>query len=398
LDITIDESWPTLLIKPLQNLTGDTEKDYLGMGLATELAVEIARFQEIKVLRSEPGAQEKRVPDSVTLFDLGGSILADNMGIKVIVHLTDNRNHHQIWGETYRSNFEAAQMITIEEEVARVIAAIIAGERGIIHRALSIKSKATKPFESKTYDAILRYYQYDWTLDPINFLPALQALEHAARIEPECGLVWSMLGRLYGNAYSLDVPGYEGSLEKALAFAERGVALTPTNQRALGILALVRMFADELPAARADIENALALGSNSLFLLDGIAYLMTLLGEWEKGPALIRKVMKLNPFYNDVVHYALWEDCLRREDYDGAHVETMGLRRRAVFWYPLAKAATLGLLGRGEEGKPFAENLLKLKPNFPTRGGILIRHYIKFEEIVERVIEGLRKSGLKVED
>jgi adenylate cyclase len=131
-------------------------------------------------------------------------------------------------------------------------------------------------------------------------------------------------------------------------------------------------------------------------MLDGISYLMTLLGDWESGPALIRKVISLNPFYNPVVHYALWEDCLRREDYEGAYAETMSLRRPAVFWYPLTKAATLGLLGRGEEGKQFAENLLKLKPNFPSRGRVLIGHYIKFEEIVERVIDGLRKSGLKV--
>ena len=118
----------------------------------------------------------------------------------------------------------------------------------------------------------------------------------------------------------------------------------------------------------------------------------------KRGPALIRNVISLNPFYNPVVHYALWEDCLRREDYEGAYAETMSLRRPAVFWYPMTKAATLGLLGRDEEGKPFAENLLKLKPDFPTRGRILIEHYIKFEEIVERVVDGLRKSGLKVED
>lgn len=44
------------------------------------------------------------------------------------------------------------------------------------------------------------------------------------------------------------------------------------------------------------------------------------------------------------------------------------------------------------------EDLLKLKPDFPSRGRILIGHYIKFEEIVERVIGGLRKSGLNIED
>jgi adenylate cyclase len=79
-------------------------------------------------------------------------------------------------------------------------------------------------------------------------------------------------------------------------------------------------------------------------------------------------------------------------------LETLNLGRPAIFWEPLAKGATFGQLGRYEEGKRAEENLLKLKPDFPNRGRLLVRHYIKFEEIVERVIDGLRKSGLNVED
>jgi hypothetical protein len=57
----------------------------------------------------------------------------------------------------------------------------------------------------------------------------------------------------------------------------------------------------------------------------------------------------------------------------------------------------LGLLGRIEEGEKFVKKLLELKPDFPDKGRILIGHYIKFEEIVERVLEGLNKVGLRIE-
>jgi len=139
------------------------------------------------------------------------------------------------------------------------------------------------------------------------------------------------------------------------------------------------------------------LNPNSLYILDGIGYLMTLLGEWEQGPNLIRKAMRLNPYYKPIVHYALWMDYLRQKEYKSAHLETQRLRRPSIFWDPLAKAATLGLLGRYEEGKQFVKSLLKLKPDFPSRGRILIGHYIKFEEIIERVINGLQKVGLGIE-
>ena len=58
----------------------------------------------------------------------------------------------------------------------------------------------------------------------------------------------------------------------------------PLNPRARSVLAFIRLFSDELPASLAEIERALALNPNSLHFLEGIGYLLTLLGDWERGP------------------------------------------------------------------------------------------------------------------
>ena len=89
---------------------------------------------------------------------------------------------------------------------------------------------------------------------------------------------------------------------------------------------------------------------------------------------------------------------MQQEKYEQAYLETLKSRRPTVFGEPLMKAPTFGQLGRVEEGKRSVENLLKLKPDFPSRGRVLIGHYIKFEEIVERVTHGLPKAGLNLED
>jgi hypothetical protein len=61
------------------------------------------------------------------------------------------------------------------------------------------------------------------------------------------------------------------------------------------------------------------------------------------------------------------------------------------------KAASFGLLERPGEGKTAVEDLLRLKPDFPTRGQVLIQHYIKFEDVVARVVDGLGRVGLKLD-
>ncbi|MGW8325033.1 MAG: hypothetical protein ACWGNI_04950, partial [Desulfobacterales bacterium] len=370
-------SWPIVLIRPFQNLTGDPAMNYWSIGLATELATEITRYQEIRVLIQGPEGLGRRVSDTVARFVVDGNVQKDMSGIKITVYLVDVSTNIKIWGESHKSDLEASQLISFQEEVAKAIAGKISCEDGIISKTLSIESRNKLPSDLKTYEALLRYYEYDQTLTPESFLLAMEALTFAANNEPECGQVLSMLGRLHANIYSLELPGYETTnLEKAITFAEKGVLLNPDNQRARGILGFVRMIENEIPGALVETEQALKLNPNSLFILDGIGYLMTLLGEWERGPALIRKAMRLNPYYKPIVHYALWLNYLRQEEYERALLETQRLRRPSIFWDPLAKASTLGLLGRYEEGKHFVKSLLKFKPDFPSRGRILIGHYI----------------------
>jgi hypothetical protein len=53
-------------------------------------------------------------------------------------------------------------------------------------------------------------------------------------------------------------------------------------------------------------------------------------------------------------------------------------------------------LGRCKEGRRYAEAILRLKPDFLTRGRVLIQYWIKPDELVETIIEGLRKAGLEL--
>ena len=394
--IRFEGSWPSVLIRSFQNLTGDPELNHLAVGLATELAMEITRYQDIRVLMYGPEGHGKRASDTVARFVVDGSIRKDRAKIKVTVHLVDTTANTQVWGDMHQSNLDAAQLIAFQEEVARVIAAKIAGEDGIISRKLSIESKTIPPSDLKTYEAMLRYYEFNMLFSGDTFLRALEALKVASVNEPECGLVWAMLGRLYAINYSLELMNLVTPLEKAIGFAQKGAYINPDNQRTRVILAFTRLISNEIPAGLGELEQALALNPNSLLFMDNVGYLFTLFGDWEHGQALIRKAIKLNPYYNINVHYALWMDWVRQEKYQQAYLETLNFRRPMLFWDSLARAATFGQLGRFREGKQAVQELLHLKPEFPTRGRVLIEHYIKFEDIVEHVIEGLNKVGLKI--
>ena len=395
----LEDSWPKVLIQPFRNLTNSPDKQYLGSGFATALASEISRFQSFCVLRYGPEGRNKRSADIAARFVVEGDIWEDETGLKLVVNLVDVKQNRQIWSDTQWFRGDLTQIIAYQEEVAAIVGAKVAGEEGIISRILSSESHSKQPTQMQTYEAILQYHEYEQSHSPQNFLRAFNALENARTREPECGQVWTFLARLHANIFSLEIPGFDidESEAKALRYAERGARQNPDNQSAITSLAYVRMLHGDIPAARRDIDVAFRQNPNSLYLMDGIGYIMTLLGEWERGPALIRKVIRLNPFYKRVVHYALWADCLRQQNFEKAWLETTGLRRPDIFWYPLTKATSLGLLGRIGEGKRYATELLQLKPDFRERGRRLLGRYIKFDDIADRVIEGLDKVGVTID-
>jgi adenylate cyclase len=205
-----------------------------------------------------------------------------------------------------------------------------------------------------------------------------------------------MLARLYSLNYSLELFDLETTIEDAAAFAERGIKLDPTNQRVRMIMAFILLFKNELSAGLAEVDRALQLNPNALVVLENLGYLMTLFGDWQRGPALINQAIVQNPYYNISVHYALWVDWVRQEKYEQAYEETLHFNRPLLFWDPLLKATNLGLLGRIEEGVQAGKDLLRCKPDFPARGRLLIRHYIKFDDIEAKVILGLKEIGIDI--
>ena len=393
----LESAWPTVLVQSFQNLTGDPDLDYLAHGLATELAMEITRYQDLRVLMMNTATPGRRASDNGARFAIDGNVRKDEYGIKVAVGLNDTRTGIRIWGDMHRCDTEAARLISFQEHVARVITATIAGETGIITKALSIESRQLPPSDLQTYHAILRYYDFNIRFSAATFSNALEALKQATAREPECGLAWSMLGRLYAVNHSLELFDRPTPLEEARTFAERGVQLEPADQRTRYILSFVKLLHGDLTAALSEVDRALALNPYSLISKDNMGYLITLCGDWERGTALIRKAIQLNPYYNVNVHYALWVDCVRQKNYEKAYLETLNFRTSALFWDPLLKASVLGLLGRLDEGRQAVGDLLKLKADFPASGLRLIRYFIKFDEIVDQTVTGLRRCGLGIE-
>src|SRR5262249_33732990 len=125
-------------------------------------------------------------------------------------------------------------------------------------------------------------------------------LERAVETNPRGADCWAVLAIVYAHEFGHGYNPLPDSLDRALKAAQRAVDLGPSNPLAHQALATVLLFRKDIPACLHEAERTLALNP-----LDGANHantgaLIAFAGDWDRGGAIIRRSMELNP------HHPIW--------------------------------------------------------------------------------------------
>jgi adenylate cyclase len=393
---------PSIAVMPLIDLAGNKEQEYFAEGLTEELTTELARYQDIRVIASQSTMpfKNREVDPKVIGRDLGvrfllmGSVRKDSITVKVSIRLIDTTSAEQIWGKSYKRDQTAADIIAVQEEISQSAIGLIADQYGLINRGMSKESRKKAPTDLKAYDATLQFYRYESELTPAAFKKAFTSLEQAIQIDPEYGLAWSMLGHLHADNYALGFCEIETPLEKALTFAQKGMALAPENQFAWDALTLVYFHRGEKETFLRHAAKTIALNPNSPYIIGVAGWHMMLYGEWDRGHALLKKGMTLNPYHPSWFHLAPFMEHYHRGDYENAYAAALKFNFPKLYLDPMMRAAALAQLEWEDHARAAVGKLLELEPDFATHGRSLMSRYVKVDGLIDRIFEGLQKAGL----
>jgi adenylate cyclase len=384
--------WPAVAVRSFE-IEGELGSgfDAFGRRLQDGLCLELGRYGDVRVMRCEPGS-----PTCDLDFELAGRRWSGDGSLRVTAQLLDCRSRSQVWAEDYRPPADPGDGCC--DETARLIAAGVASEQGAVARRLVTEMGRGRAAAESPYAAVLRSYRFFLNREPGDFEPALSALQRVVREEPECALAWVQLSRLLIANHAFEITLPPSSIEDAIDCALRAVQVDPASQRARVALAAALLMKGEFGASRAEADKALVLSPGSLVYVEWIGWVLAFLGEWERGTGLIRDSARRNPNHIPVAVHALWADHLRRGEVEQAYQVALQLRDNSFFWRALMRACCLGHLGRVDEAKHEAAELLRRKPDFVSRGRTLIGRYIKLPpELFGRVVDGLGKAGLTLD-
>lgn len=388
------DGWPSVVVH-LFDCDGWPELEPFLSRLKEQLCVEMGHYGDVRVVRRRELDQLGSPPGDQCDFDLLGRASCEDGAVRITACLLDSRSASQVWAEDYRGPVNAPNAFYVE--TGRAIAARVASEHGIVAKLLWSELRDRPIDELPAYGAILRSYQFFFNRNAADYTPARQALELAVRQRPECVLAWAQLARLSIANHTFEIVKAATPIDEAIAQVQKAVHLDPACQRARAVLACAFLIKGELGAGRVEAEKAHAINPESFVYLEWIGWLFALLGDWDRGIALIRRSIERNPGHIPVALHALWADHLRRGEFEEAHHVALRLSDPTFFWRALMRASSLGLLGRKKEAKLEAAELIRQKPDFARRGRTLIGRYMKFPELQTRIVSGLAKAGLALD-
>lgn len=368
----------SLVVLPLQNLSGDPTQQYLADGITEELIGRLSGIHDLRVISrtSVMRFKDTKLPVQEIAKTLGvdalveGSVIREGSRIRVHAQLIRAATDEHFWSETYDRDVGGVLPLEsdVAEAVARKVEVTVTGEehsRLIATRQVSpevyesyLKGRLTKTNTRAEVDQSIAYYQDAIRQDP-TFAPAYVGL--AASYD-------SLGGNFRGVPPSEVRP-------KVLKAVQKALELDPENAEAHALLAKVYVEQWKWDAAQAEYKRALDLNPNSSTAQLGFANWLMCQGHMDEALEWSRRARQVDPLAVPGNSAALILFNARR--YDEAIREV-----RSVLAVHPDHAPTLWLLGfvlianhQAPDAIPVLEKAASVSERSPGVVGLLVHAY-----------------------
>src|SRR5580704_12335801 len=393
--------WVAVL--PFKYSGGNADLAALAEGLTDDVITGLSRFSYLKVIARSSTARYARetVDVRIAAKDLGsryvmeGSVRQAGSKVRIATQLVDASSGAGLWAETYDYPFSPDAVLDLVDDVVPRIVSTVADTQGILPHSMTEALRNRAPQELSPYEAVLRSFGHFQRISASEHLAARTALEHAVKQPPDRGDCWAILAMLYREEYTHGFNLQPDPLGRALAAARRALDVAPSNHIAHHALASTLFFRKEFGAFRVAAERAIALNSMDSLAAAYLGLQIAFSGDWERGCFLTEKATRLNPNHPGWYWFPTCFNAYRLRDYRRA-LEIVLRVNLPEFWRTqFALAAIYGQLGELDAARNAAQALLRIRPDFVTVGRTELNKWWD-AELIEHLIDGLRKAGLEI--
>jgi len=404
------EKPPAIAVLPFTNMGGDPEQEYFADGITEDIITNLSlwrtfpvisrnssftfrgKSQNIKQVANELGAR----------YIVEGSVRKGGNRVRITAQLIDAEEDHHLWSEKWDRTLE--DIFDVQDEVSETIARRVAPSvRGHEQNRLTRKRPENLSAWEEHLQGLQCYHERQRKdYEDLGLAQARQHFEKAIELDPTlsdahsylafCG-IWEIIQRITKDS--------KQTLNSVLASARQAQVLNPENPVALGVMACYYLFLGDQAIARDFAKKAIGFNPSYAANYFFLAAIQAHYGEFQEAESSALKTIELSPVDPELgeffipLSYSYLGQC--------KYEEALEAVEKTLQQYPEngfslgTRAAILGHLERGSEGKIALDRYLALRPNLNTRANFR-SSFTPNSVLADPMIEGLIKAGWKPED
>ena len=404
------EKPPAIAVLPFANMGGDPEQEYFADGITEDIITNLSlwrtfpvisrnssftfrgKSQNIKQVANELGAR----------YIVEGSVRKGGNRVRITAQLIDAEEDHHLWSEKWDRTLE--DIFDVQDEVSETIARRVAPSvRGHEQNRLTRRRPENLSAWEEHLQGLQCYHERQRKdYEDLGLAQARQHFEKAIELDPTlsdahsylafCG-IWEIIQRITKDS--------KQTLNSVLASARQAQVLNPENPVALGVMACYYLFLGDQAIARDFAKKAIGFNPSYAANYFFLAAIQAHYGEFQEAESSALKTIELSPVDPELgeffipLSYSYLGQC--------KYEEALEAVEKTLQQYPEngfslgTRAAILGHLERGSEGKIALDRYLALRPNLKTRANFR-SSFTPNSVLADPMIEGLIKAGWKPED
>jgi tetratricopeptide (TPR) repeat protein len=301
-----------------------------------------------------------------------------------------------LWAETYDRDLTAEDIFDIQDAITEQVVATLASSWGVLSRSERWQAKKSSTGSLQAYDCVLLAQAYPVVATPEYHLMVRDCLAQTVEVDPSYVDAWAWLSYIYNIGYAQDYNPQPDYLDRGWKAAQQAIRLDPTNQLAQFAMAISHYFRRELDDFREEAETAIVLNPNNADVIAELGKRLVYMGQWERGAALMRKAMTLNPMHPTWYWFPLAKYHLFRGEFDQAITAAQKINMPDYYIFYCVLAYVYAHAGRQIEAEQAAASALEVYPDATVEQVAQLYDRWNFTpDFIERfAVEGLRKAGL----
>jgi adenylate cyclase len=388
---------PSIVILPFENLSGDSEQNFLADGLRIDIQNALVKVSGVFLIAVGSANTYRGKPASLATTDLGvrfaltGNVRRSGERVRISLTLTDEASEEIVWAEQYDRQLGDAFAL-LDEITGSVLTALnvklVSGESARVwHRTLK---------DLRSLEAFYRGIHAFFNMDKLSLSDARHHFEQVAKLHPEAsiGPTWIALTHWYDYQRGWS-ESRDDSRRLAKEWAEKGAALPDTDGQACTVLSHLHLLDRDFDAALESGRNAISNRPGCTHANAFFANVLLYCCEHETALHHIKLAMRYSPrhpvFYKDILaaaHRALG-------DFDRA--EEVASEAKAIDPKDLSARLILTSLavkrGDSEKCTVIIREIRDIDPDFSTLKFAEAQPY-RNQEFLNEFVADLHSAGL----